>query len=129
MKPEGASKLYVVPCPKENASEFINHIHRHHLPLGFGSYTLAVCTPDGVVHGVAVIGRTTTQHYEEKNNHWVMEVRRVATDGTKNACSALYAAAWRFVSAMGYRKLISYKLPTTYREGFGYKCGYSKGRS
>ena len=111
MKPENAEKLYVIPVSKEKASEFITYIHRHHLPLDFGTYALGVCTADGVIHGVAIIGRTTTQHFDEETNHWVQEVRRVATDGTKNACSCLYAAAWRFVSAMGYRKLISYTLP------------------
>lgn len=110
-KPEGSEKLYVVPCSKEKASEFITHIHRHHLPLDFGTFSIAVCTGDGTVHGVAIIGRTTTQHYDGDKNHWVQEVRRVATDGFPNACSALYAAAWRFTSAMGYRKLISYTLP------------------
>jgi len=42
---------------------------------------------------------------------WTLEVNRVATDGTKNACSMLYAAAWRTARAMGYRKLITYSLP------------------
>ena len=32
------------------------------------------------------------------------------TDGTKNACSVLYAAAWRAARAMGYKKLITYIL-------------------
>lgn len=110
-KPEGSEKLYVVPCSKEKAGEFITYQHRHHTPLDFASYCLAVCTSDGRVHGVCLIGRTATQHFDGPNNHWAMEVRRVATDGTKNACSILYAAAWHLVSAMGYRKLISYTLP------------------
>jgi hypothetical protein len=113
MKPKDAQKLYVVSCPKEKASEFITYHHRHHLPLDFGTYALAVCTPDGVVHGVAIIGRTTTQHMKLPgiSNEWIMEVRRVATDGTINACSALYGAAWRLVKSLGYRALISYTLP------------------
>lgn len=112
-KPAGATKLYVIPCQKEKASEFIENMHRHHLPLDFGTYSLAVCSPDGTVHGVAIIGRTTTQHFhvDDIPNQWVQEVRRVATDGTPNACSALYGAAWRFVKALGYRMLISYTLP------------------
>lgn len=112
-KPEGATKLYVVPCSKKSAADFIYHVHRHHLPLDFATYFLAVCTPDGVVHGVAAIGRTVTQHLKMEGipNEWIQEVRRVATDGTPNACSALYGAAWRFVREMGYRALCSYTLP------------------
>lgn len=112
-KPAGATKLYVVTVHKERASEYITFMHRHHLPLDFGSYSLAVCDPEGMVHGVAIIGRTTSQHMKLPNipNEWIQEVRRVATDGTKNACSALYGAAWRMVREMGYRALISYTLP------------------
>jgi hypothetical protein len=36
------------------------------------------------------------------------EVTRVATDGSRNACSALYSAAWRAARAMGYTRLITY---------------------
>ena len=42
---------------------------------------------------------------------WTAEVSRCCTDGTRNACSILYAAAWRAVRALGYRKLITYTLP------------------
>jgi hypothetical protein len=38
------------------------------------------------------------------------EVTRLATDGTKNVCSLLYAACWRAARALGYRKLITYIL-------------------
>jgi len=33
---------------------------------------------------------------------------RSATDGTPNANSMLYAAAWRAASALGYRRLVTY---------------------
>jgi hypothetical protein len=37
-----------------------------------------------------------------------VEVTRVATDGHRNACSLLYAAAWQAAKALGYRRLITY---------------------
>jgi hypothetical protein len=37
-----------------------------------------------------------------------LEVNRTATDGTPNANSLLYGAAWRATKAMGYRRLITY---------------------
>lgn len=41
---------------------------------------------------------------------YTLEVTRLCTDGTKNACSFLYAAVWRAARAMGYRKAITYIL-------------------
>jgi hypothetical protein len=43
---------------------------------------------------------------------WTAEVSRLATDGSKNACSMLYGAAWRACRALGYRRLITYILDT-----------------
>lgn len=40
----------------------------------------------------------------------MLEVTRCCTDGTRNACSFLYAAAWRATRALGYRRLITYTL-------------------
>ena len=37
-----------------------------------------------------------------------VEVTRVATDGTPNTCSLLYAAAWQAAKALGYRRLVTY---------------------
>jgi hypothetical protein len=37
-------------------------------------------------------------------------VTRLATDGTKNACSILYAGCWRAARSLGYRKLGTYIL-------------------
>lgn len=47
------------------------------------------------------------------------------TDGTRNACSMLYAAAWRAARAMGYKRLITYILdtePGTSLRAAGWKC-------
>lgn len=43
---------------------------------------------------------------------WTAEVTRLCTDGTPNACSHLYAAAWRAARALGWRRLITYTLAT-----------------
>lgn len=59
--------------------------------------------------GVAIVGRPVARTLDDG---WTLEVTRVATDGTKNACSALYASAWRAARAMGYQRLITYTLPS-----------------
>ena len=55
----------------------------------------------------------------------LVPVNRLCTDGTKNACSMLYAAAWRAAQAMGYRKIITYILDTesgTSLRAAGWSC-------
>lgn len=62
----------------------------------------------GMVHGVAIVGRPVARMNDDG---WTLEVVRVATDGTKNACSKLYRASWKAARAMGYKRLITYTLP------------------
>jgi len=105
------------------ANEFVRRYHRHHRPLKVGYlFALAVADETGEVRGVAIVGRPCSQYLEDG---WTAEVRRVATDGCPNACSALYAAAWRAARAMGYRKLITYTLPSesgASLRGAGWRC-------
>lgn len=102
-------RLTIVPCTIPEANEFIRHHHRHHQPLRVGYlFAIAVADESGEVRGVGLVGRPVARHLEDG---WTAEVRRVATDGCSNACSALYSAAWRAARAMGYRKLITYTLP------------------
>ena len=41
-----------------------------------------------------------------------IEVTRVATDGTPNACSCLYGAMRRIAREMGYHRILTYTLAT-----------------
>ena len=53
-----------------------------------------------------------------------LEVCRVATDGTENACSKLYGACARIAADMGYRKIQTYILeskPGTSLKASGWK--------
>ena len=43
---------------------------------------------------------------------FTLEVNRVCTNGTRNACSKLYAACMRAGKAMGYTRFITYTLPS-----------------
>jgi hypothetical protein len=57
---------------------------------------------------VVIVGRPVARMLD---NGWTLEVNRCCTDGTRNACSLLYGAAWRAAKALGYRRLITYTLP------------------
>lgn len=99
--------LSIVPCELAKANEFIRQHHRHHQPVPGHKFSLAV-TDGQTVRGVAVVGRPTARMSDDG---LTLEVVRVATDGAKNACSALYGACRRAVFALGYKRLITYTLP------------------
>ena len=98
--------LELFPISFADACEFIRIHHRYMKPPQGHKYSIAAAK-DGKVVGVAMIGRPVSRHLD---TGLTLEVRRVATDGTKNACSFLYAAAWRAAKNLGYKKLITYIL-------------------
>lgn len=102
--------LVVVPISLEEANVFVAEHHRHHTPVVGHKFSIAVaddmlCTG---ICGVAIVGRPIARGNDDG---WTLEVTRCCTDGTRNACSALYGAAWRAARALGYARLITYTLP------------------
>lgn len=100
--------LELVPITISDAKEYVRRNHRHHLPPVGGLFAVACANGSGVC-GVAIVGRPVARRLQDG---WTAEVTRVATDGTRNACSVLYGAAWRACRALGYRKLVTYTLDT-----------------
>lgn len=101
--------LRVCPLTLAEANEFVRRVHRHHKPTVGGKFAIGVADESGEVHGVAIVGRPVSRMLDDG---WTVEVNRVATDGAKNACSMLYGAAWRAARAMGYRRAVTYTLPS-----------------
>ena len=100
--------LQLQPVTLAEANAFIKEHHRHHQPVVGWKFGTAV--NDGeVIRGVIIVGRPTARHMD---NGWTLEVTRCCTDGAKNAASMLYGAAWRAVKALGYRRLVTYTLPS-----------------
>lgn len=98
--------LELVPISIADARAFVTQLHRHHAaPIG-GLFAVG-CADGNKVVGVALIGRPVARGNQDD---WTAEVTRVATDGHPNACSLLYAAAWRACRALGYRRLVTYTL-------------------
>jgi hypothetical protein len=100
-------RLLIVPCELDEANAFVKQHHRHHKPVQGHKYSLSVVDEAMEVRGVAIVGRPVSRLLDDG---WTLEVTRLCTDGCKNACSALYAAAWRVAKAMGYKKLVTYIL-------------------
>ena len=67
---------------------------------------------NNTLHGVAIVGRPVSRYLDDG---LTLEVNRLCTDGTKNACSMLYAAAWRAAQDMGYQRIFTYILETERR--------------
>ena len=100
--------LALTPITLREANAFIEQHHRHHGPSR-GCIVCVAVSASGAVRGVAIVGRPVARGADDG---WTAEVTRCCTDGARNACSMLYAAAWRAVRALGYRKLITYTLAT-----------------
>lgn len=62
---------------------------------------------NGELVGVAIASRPTQYKLDDGRT---MEITRVCSDGTPNACSKLYAALCRAASAIGYERAITYTL-------------------
>ncbi|WP_028970142.1 XF1762 family protein [Sphingomonas sp. URHD0057] len=122
-------RLSVAPIDFDQAAAFVRLHHRHHTPPVGHKFSLAALL-DGKLVGVAIIGRPVARG---RDDGLTLEVTRLCTDGTKNACSFLYGAAARAAFALGYQRVGTYILkrePGTSLAAAGWKLiGEVKGRS
>src|SRR4051794_3010490 len=71
-------------------------------------HKFSVAVEEGVeVVGVAICGRPVSRCLDDG---LTLEVLRVCTTDTPNACSALYGAARRVAKEMGYQRIVTYTL-------------------
>ena len=103
------------PISLRDARFFIAAHHRHHDPPQGAKIAVAAWHLGSMV-GVAMLGRPVSRMLD---NGDTAEVIRVATDGTRNACSFLYGAAKRAAQALGYRKVLTYTLESESRKAIG----------
>lgn len=101
-------KLTIVPIDFAGANTFVKYHHRHHGPVVGTKFCIAVAR-EGKIVGVVMVGRPVARNADDQ---FTLEVNRCCTDGTPNACSMLYSAAWRAARALGYSRLITYTLST-----------------
>ncbi len=69
-----------------------------------------------------IAGRPVARRLDD---HETLEVTRLATDDTRNACSMLYGAARRIAKEMGYRRIVTYiqaNEPGTSLKASGWRC-------
>jgi len=99
-------QLRLVPLTQAQACDFVAAQHRHHAPRR-DKYRIGIADADGVLRGVVQVGRPSARALDDAHT---LEVLRLCTDGTKNACSALYAAAARVAKNLGHSRIITYIL-------------------
>lgn len=100
--------LAIKPLSLSQANDAVEKWHRHHKPVSGMRFALgAVSVPSGALVGVCIVGRPKARALDQWST---AEVVRVATDGTFNACSFLYARATKVCKEMGFRRLITYTL-------------------
>jgi tripartite-type tricarboxylate transporter receptor subunit TctC len=90
----------------KDANEFVAQVHRHHKPVRGHRFSLGA-EHDDKLCGVAICGRPVARAVNAKKT---LEITRVATDGTKNACTFLLGAAVRVAREMGFSKVQTYIL-------------------
>lgn len=95
------------PITRDEAFAFVTTHHRHHRPPVGDIWRHAVHDDDGVLVGVAIVGRPVSRALDDG---LTVEITRMCTDGAPNACSMLYAAARRAADAKGYRRGLTYIL-------------------
>jgi len=99
-------KLCAVPVSLAEANAFVSEHHRHHPAVQGHKFSIGAALSEAIV-GVAIVGRPVSRH---RDDGLTLEVTRLCTDGTKNACSFLYGACARAAFALGYRRIGTYIL-------------------
>lgn len=101
-----ANRFIAVPLELKEANAFVCQHHRHHGPVYRDKFRVGA-TLNGKLVGVVQVGRPVSRVLDD---HMTLEVTRLCTDGTPNACTFLYGKAARIAKEMGYRKIITYIL-------------------
>lgn len=98
--------MKAVPIGWREAKEFVERVHRHHFSPQGWKFGLGA-EKDGKLVGIVMVGRPVSRVLDDG---FTAEVIRLATDGTKNACSFLYSRARQIAFAMGFTRIITYIL-------------------
>ncbi len=101
-----SEKLKSCPLELRQANEFVSTLHRHHDPVYRDKFRIGCRKGDKLV-GVVQLARPVSRVLDDGKT---IEVVRLCTDGTRNACSFLYSTAARIAREMGYQKIITYIL-------------------
>lgn len=106
MKDKSREKIELVSVSLLEANAFVHGLHRHHKQVVGHKFSLGAVF-GGKLVGVAIVGRPVARL---RDDGVTLEVTRLCTDGTKNACSFLYGATARAAFALGFKRIGTYIL-------------------
>ena len=101
--------LRAIPVELKEANEFVALLHRHHSPVYRDKFRVGCINDAGKMVGVAQCARPVNRVLDDGKT---LEVVRLCTDGTPNACSFLYSRCARIAKELGYERIITYILQT-----------------
>ena len=101
-------KLTIRPITQKKAYAWIKEVHRHLSPPRGDVIRVSLVDELGAIRAVGVAGRPVARGLDDG---LTLEITRIASDGTKNACSMLYGALRRAGLELGYRRFYTYTLP------------------
>lgn len=121
--------LEIRPITLREANSYVSRFHRHNKPTAGSKFSIG-CYDGNNLCGCAIAGRPVARKLDDG---LTLEILRVCTDGTFNACSKLYGACARVAKEMGYHRVITYTLvsePGASLRAAGFKnCGEAGGLS
>ena len=103
------SGQHIRPCTLKEARRYVNDTHRHNNAPQGGMFAAKLVDDHGQTLGVVIAGRPVARALDDG---LTIEVTRLSTAGTRNACSRLYAAVTRAATALGYERAYTYTLAT-----------------
>lgn len=98
----------VRPISLSRANELVGRLHRHADPLAIHKFALGLYREDTLI-GAAIVGRPVARPLDDG---LTLEISRLVTNGTRNACSKLLGAAAKAGWKAGAMRLVTYTLAT-----------------
>jgi len=100
--------MKTIPLKIMELNELVSKLHRHHKPVQGHKFSIGVIKNGALVGGCSV-GRPVSRGC---NADTTLEITRLVTDGTHNACSFLLGKVCQIATLMGYEKVQTYILET-----------------
>lgn len=122
--------LVIYPLTIKKANDVVSILHRTHRPVVGGLFAVGCAVrlyrpssrrTELQCVGAAIAGRPSARRLDDGH---AVEVLRVSTDGTKNACSKLLGAMARAAKELGYARIYTYTMaeePGTSLVGAGWE--------
>lgn len=99
-----SAKLFARPIKRDGAQAFVRSHHRHSdAPIG-DMFRTSIRYHEALV-AVGIVGRPVARGLDDGAT---VEILRVCTLGTRNACSLLYGRLCRAAEALGFQRAITY---------------------